>query len=490
MHHPALALLTREVRLTLRGWTLMLVLLAVGVLLFFAAPAMLTNARAATTGRSFLLFAANFQVIIITLISAILIAGAVAEERESGSIDLLLMTGMSPFSLLAGLAGGRVTALLATLAAQFPFLVMGITAGGVLPGQVVASFSVLAAHAVLCTGLAVWIALETRTHAMAVAGLIATVFGGQMLSSFLGLPGVSAFSVLAEIFENPAGYTFPKAWCVINLLAGTGFFTAACLRFRSRAVAGVERVGARPDQRVRPRRRPAPGYAFFWLDQYFLHMGPRGLLLRFGLLLLIGVATATKYAMAGGTLEQCLEIAGGTIASIAFTLFWLELAFQSARMYRMDLQTGTLDDLRAIPAAAEKIVNQKENALTVSLLPYIGGWVLGSMLMGGGDAAEMIATTFPVLILSFLVHLLIAELSLTMGWWSIPLAMVSLGGLSLITLIFGGLLMMVTFGLGGIFAVIGGIVLYIKLVRHLRESITRRFLTPKETRWIRSISTY
>ena len=41
MHHPALALLTREVRLTLRGWTLMLVLLAVGVLLFFAAPAML-----------------------------------------------------------------------------------------------------------------------------------------------------------------------------------------------------------------------------------------------------------------------------------------------------------------------------------------------------------------------------------------------------------------------------------------------------------------
>ena len=211
MHHPALALLTREVRLTLRGWTLMLVLLAVGVLLFFAAPAMLSNSRVVAAGRSFLLFAANFQVVLITLISAILIAGAVAEERESGSTDLLLMTGMSPFSLLAGLAGGRITALLATLAAQFPFLVMGITAGGVLPGQVIASFSVLAAHAILCTGLAVWIALETRTHAMAVTGLLASVFGGQMLAAFFDLSGVSAFSVLEEVFENPAGYSFPGA---------------------------------------------------------------------------------------------------------------------------------------------------------------------------------------------------------------------------------------------------------------------------------------
>jgi hypothetical protein len=483
MHHPALALLTREVRLMLRGWTLMLVLLAVGVLLFFAAPAMLANARAVAAGRSFLLFAANFQVVLITLISAILIAGAVAEERASGSTDLLLMTGMSPFSLLAGLAGGRITALLATLAAQFPFLVMGITAGGVLPGQVIASFSVLAAHAILCTGLAVWIALETRTHAMAVAGLLATVFGGQMLAGFLGLSGVSAFSVLAEVFENPAGYTFPGAWCAIHALAGTGFFATACLRFRARAVAGAEPGAARANRRGRQRQRPAAGYAFFWLDRHFLYLGPRGVLLRFSAPLLIGVAVAVKSAMAGGNLEQCLDMAGAAICATAFPLFWLELAFQSARMYRMDLQTGTLDDLRAVPAAAEKLVNQKEHALSVSLLPHIGCWVIGALLNGGEDAAYVIAMIFPALLFSFLMHLLIAEISLTMGWWSIPLAMVSLGGLAFICMIIGGLLMLVTFGFGAVFALIGGILLYIKLVTRLRESIATRFLTPKETRW-------
>lgn len=483
MHHPALALLTREVRLTLRGWTLMLVLLAVGVLLFFAAPAMLANARAVAAGRSFLLFAANFQVVLITLISAILIAGSVAEERASGSTDLLLMTGMSPFSLLAGLAGGRVTALLATLAAQLPFLVMGITAGGVLPGQVVASFSVLAAHAALCTGLAVWIALETRTHAMAVAGLIAAVFGGQMLAAFLGLPGVSAFSVLATVFDNPAGYRFPAAWCAIHLLAGTAFFAAACLRFRTRAVAGAERGAARQGRRGRPRQRPAAGHAFFWLDRHFLHLGPRGVLLRFAAPLLIGAAVALKSAMAGGDLEQCLEMAGAAINAIAFILFWLELAFQSARMYRMDLQTGTLDDLRAVPSAAEKIVNQKEHALSVALLPYIGCWVFGALFNGGETAAYLIAMLFPPLLVAYLLHLLIAEISLTMGWWSIPLAMVALGGLVFICMIVGALLFLVTLGFGAVFALIGGILLYAKLVIRLRESISTRFLTPKETRW-------
>ena len=483
MHHPAFALLTREVRLTLRGRTLLLVLLVVGVLLFFAAPAILTNTRAAAAGRSFLLFAASFQVVLITLVSAILIAGSVAEERASGSIDLLLMTGMSPFSLLAGLAGGRVTALLATLAAQLPFLVLGITAGGVLPGQVLASFSVLAAHAVLCTGLAVWIALETRTHAMAVAGLLASVFGGQMLAAFLGLTDVSAFSVLTTVFENPAGFAFPGVWCALNLLAGAAFFAAACLRFRTCAIASAERASSRAIARVRRRRRPSPGYAFFWLDRHFLHMGPRGLWLRFGVPLLIGAAVAVKASMAGGNLEQCLGMAGGSINAIAFPLFWLELAFQSARMYRMDLQTGTLDDLRAVPAAAEKIINQKENALTVSLLPYLGCWVAGSLLHMGGDAAGMIAMIFPFLLLAFLLHLLIADISLTMGWWSIPLALVALGGLFFVCMLIGGILMLATLGFGAIFAVIGGILLYVKLVTRLRGSIATRFLTPKETRW-------
>ncbi len=483
MLHPALALLTREVRLTLRDWTLMLVLLAVGVLLFFAAPAILTNTRVVAAGRSFLLFAANFQVVLITLVSAILIAGSVAEERASGSIDLLLMTGMSPFSLLAGLAGGRVTALLATLAAQFPFLVLGITAGGVLPGQVIASFSVLAAHAVLCTGLAAWIALETRTHAMAVAGLIASVFGGQMLAAFLGFSGVSAFSVLAEVFANPAGYRFPGAWCAIHLLAGTAFFAAACLRFRTCAVTNAERASSRAITRVRHRRRPSPGYAFFWLDRHFLHLGPRGMWIRFGAPLLIGAAVAIKASMAGGNLEQCLGMAGVTINAIAFPLFWLELAFQSARMYRMDLQTGTLDDLRAVPSAAEQIINQKENALTVSLLPYLGCWVVGSVLHLDGDAAGMIAMVFPFILLAFLLHLLIADISLTMGWWSIPLALVALGGLFFVCMLIGGVLMLATLGFGAIFALIGGILLYIKLVRRLRESIATRFLRPKETRW-------
>ena len=126
MHHPALALLTREVRLTLRGRTLLLVLLAIGIILLFAGPAVLANSRAVAAGRGFLLFAANLQIFLITLMTAVLVAGAVSEEKESGAIDLLLMTGMSPFSLLAGLAGGRVVALLAALAAQLPFLVLGL----------------------------------------------------------------------------------------------------------------------------------------------------------------------------------------------------------------------------------------------------------------------------------------------------------------------------------------------------------------------------
>ncbi|MFO1520544.1 MAG: hypothetical protein U1G05_00575 [Kiritimatiellia bacterium] len=483
MHHPALALLTREVRLTLRGRTLLLVLLAVGILLFFAGPAMLANSRAGAAGRGFLLFAANLQIVLITLMTAVLVAGAVSEEKESGAIDLLLMTGMSPFSLLAGLAGGRVVALLAALAAQLPFLVLGITAGGVLPGQVMASFAVLTSHAVLCTGLALWLALETRTHAMALAGMLAVILGVANVAAFLGVRGMSAFAVLDGVFENPAGFTFPASWCLKCLALGAACFAAACLRFRTCAIAGDLSTRVLPAALRRPRARPYAGNAVYWKDRHFLHGGLTGVVARAGVPMLAGLGAAIQAARLGGGPDEIPRMVGAAVMGLAYALFWLELVFHSARMFRTDRQEGTVDDLLGLPVAANKVMNQKESALALSLAPYVVLWVLGLALADPRELPGTLALTLPGLMLAYVLHLIISEQSLSVGWWSIPLGIITLGGIGFLCMVLSGFILLVTLGMGGIIVFPVLLFLYVRLVIGLRKSLARKFLTPPDTRW-------
>ena len=231
MHFPSFTLLGRELRGTLRGWSLP-ILLSLGAVVLFVWTMSLVNAGGAA-GRGLILGAANIQSAVITLVCAMMVTGSVAEEKEAGGIDLLLMTGMSPVSLLAGLTGSHVLTIALTLASMLPFMLLGATLGGTYSGQILAALAVLACHALFSAGLAVWLALETRTHMMALAAFVLLAVGCPMLLAAFGVNEAMSTRVLDDLFARPDGYDFPGVWCLAAGLSGLLFFIIACLRFRA-----------------------------------------------------------------------------------------------------------------------------------------------------------------------------------------------------------------------------------------------------------------
>ena len=82
MHHPALALLSREVHTSLRGRAFPVAVLMPSLLVMLVGLPTLANIRSAAAGLSFLNLAASFQAIVVALAPALRVPAAVAQEKE------------------------------------------------------------------------------------------------------------------------------------------------------------------------------------------------------------------------------------------------------------------------------------------------------------------------------------------------------------------------------------------------------------------------
>ena len=427
MHHPALALLSREVHTSLRGRAFPVAVLMPSLLVMLVGMPTLANIRSAASGLSFINLAASFQAIVVVLAPALLVTAAVAQEKESKCVDLLLITGMSPASLLAGLTGGRILAVLAMLAAQLPFLALALTAGGVRTGQVLAVLAVLAGQVCLSGALALWITIETPSRGRALAEVLLILAAGPPLLALIGSPWTSAGNKIGQILDATVRTPFPWAWCGWAVAAAAAFYALACLRFEATLrESGPSPRKATAETRPAPARpRPQPQNAFLWKDMYFMYGGRMGVVARLLVCLLpLGVAVGDALVRRD-TMRPALMSGIDWAAAFALPALWLEFFYHSARMYRIERIQGTSDDLLAIPLDGVHLVNQRTRGLVMTLAPYIAVWV--AMVVAGimGDrsfnpAPLTLLFLLPALIL---LHWVIADFSLALGWGSVPLAL-------------------------------------------------------------------
>ena len=485
MHFPSFTLLGRELRGTLRGWSLP-ILLSLGAMVLFIWTLALEGSSGAA-GRGLILGAAKIQSAVITFVCAVMVTGAVAEEKEAGVIDLLLMTGMSPFSLLAGLTGSHVLTIALTLASMFPFMLLGATLGGTYSGQILAVLSVLCCHVLCSSGLAVWLALETRTHMMALAAFVFLAVGGPILLAAFGVEGALPAQVLDNLFARPSGYDFPWVWCLTVGLSGMAFFTLACLRFRTSVLNGGGLSAL--TNLIAPARktRPEVGRQIWWKDWEFNYGGGRGIAARLGLMGLMVGLTAAGAGFRGADPDAVIGVIAIGLLSVSVAAFVLEILFHSARMYRMDSRIELQDDLRYMPMPVERIIAQKETAFLramagsyfpVSLIGVFSLTYLDSIL------AFWLGVTLSLLTpLLWTLHLMIAERSLTRGWMAIPLSLGKLAGLAvMLTMVFffiGG----TTFGLGLVLIPVAYFYVLMSLNDAAHSGLTKEFLASPHTLW-------
>ncbi|QDT54872.1 hypothetical protein Pan44_29110 [Caulifigura coniformis] len=150
----ATALLFRRLRLDLRSPVANLLrMLAAGCLLFTIFSVVNSGMTIGAPGLMVYKWIVWIDSLLISMGSVAIFASIIASEREQGTLSLLRMTGMNPVSLILGQGFSGIVIGCLLLAAQFPFVVLTITLGGILWDQVLATYMALLAHLVLCAGI-------------------------------------------------------------------------------------------------------------------------------------------------------------------------------------------------------------------------------------------------------------------------------------------------------------------------------------------------
>jgi len=235
-------------RLTFAAFTLLVLLVALLVFLLGmlilapdanAAPALFSTTSTTTTNilvanRAIFLFGAVGLCVILAaaVVAPAVSASAFANERERGTLDLLLLQGPGPARIVLGKVLAALIFSLLLLAVGVPFFAPAWSFGGVQPDQVIAFVTIL------CTVTLFYCALGVFFGSLFKAALPAAFFAqGTALFMVFGTLGLHlAFSILSgnDAFR-------PLLWLnpFLALLSGGGAATDAFARGAPVAYRGV-----------------------------------------------------------------------------------------------------------------------------------------------------------------------------------------------------------------------------------------------------------
>lgn len=144
------------------------------------------------------------QLLLLALLAPAVTANSITEEKTAHTLDLLLLTGTGPFSIVLGKFVSRLYVLLFLLFLTVPILFALLTLGGVAASTLLMEVALLAGFSVFCTALGVFLStILPRTTSVLVVGyvVLGLILAGPFLidavglgprGGFLGRPGPQA----------------------------------------------------------------------------------------------------------------------------------------------------------------------------------------------------------------------------------------------------------------------------------------------------------
>ncbi len=125
----------------------------------------------------------NLALILLAAVS--FLSTAITEEKEEGTLGLLMLAGVTPMAMLLGKSITRQFSTLLLLVVQFPFALMAIVLGGVTLSQVFAGYAALAAFLALAANIGLLASVVCRRSGTAggltLLALLVLVGGGNLL---------------------------------------------------------------------------------------------------------------------------------------------------------------------------------------------------------------------------------------------------------------------------------------------------------------------
>ena len=196
----------------------------------------------AMLGESIFQLVAAWQLLAVYLIVPMLVAPAIVEERNHGSLDLLLTTSLSDREIILGKLASRLGVLFLLVLAALPILSLILLFGGVRAVDVWLLSGFMLLEMVLVGSIAIYFSTLRATFQHAffetlVVSLIVGLGGGFLL----GLPVMMLVSALLFVYRSiAASWVLPtllSCWFVVVVLYAAHRFCSLATRNLRRAPA-------------------------------------------------------------------------------------------------------------------------------------------------------------------------------------------------------------------------------------------------------------
>lgn len=196
------------------------VLIVVLAVMLLESQGSLTYQRLALNGAESFQIAAYLQLVLICVLAPVFMAGAIAQESNPRTWEVLLTTPLSPVQLVLGHLLGRLFFVLVLLFASLPLFAITQYYGGVRGDSIIRSYAVSATAALLVGSIAVAIAVNRIAGQRAVFAFYVAVITYLAITWVIdqqlqpGVPSVTAMTAINPFLAlrallDPTGYPTP-----------------------------------------------------------------------------------------------------------------------------------------------------------------------------------------------------------------------------------------------------------------------------------------
>lgn len=426
MFQKTIAFTVRTFRQETRLFSVGLSRLAIlGIAMFFLYMLKTEMHRLDAPGRELIALLSGINLIAIGILGITYFSSVITEEKEEQTIGLLLMTGMTPLSLMLGKSIPRLLNAVLLLTIQFPFTLLGITMGGMTLDQVFSIYMSLLATLLAASQLGLLASVIARTSfgsSLISAAVIGTLVFGQFVFAFFAFafrrvsPSANIlFKELTDFFEflnpvmqfeyirrsfveiRPVGQYF-----YTYLGMSLGFFLLARVLFpvfiKGDEIEGKTPLRHRVMNFFRRKKKNisllqrksirVKGSAFLWKDFHFQAGGKkswkRKTLVYSSLILLVFFFFITMSYLHTNKVSN-FEF-GIVYFVILFGILWvigLEAVYHVSNIFSQELKENTLGIVYMIPGSMRKKVYLKTAGNLLGLVPVVSMILLTTVLFVG-----------------------------------------------------------------------------------------------------------
>jgi len=318
------------------------------------------------------------QLAVVALVTPLLTAGAVAEERERRTLNLLLTTALSDREIIFGLFASRMATLGLVVLTGLPILLVMPFLGGVEPIWVVTIFVTTSMTMFTLGALSILISVTAQSSLGAFLGsyalsvflsplgiglaYLAVIFGQEELAPVIGMLLATTFfqGVLIVVFLQAATSqlrTTPGEWpgdlAGVSRPQSISQYRGESIQFQPpahREVIYSEFLG----ETSRP---PVTDPPVLWKDYYRKNLGGAMTACSLAAMVMIGLFSL-------GSLSKSTAVTDvvGYWAAIVAAIILLPVPVLAAQMIGQERASGTLDCLLATPLPTQEIFTNKWQA--------------------------------------------------------------------------------------------------------------------------------